>query len=346
MIPRTPPFCQTKISPPLQTEGGLSHWQSSLANAFRDPAALLAFLELPTSLLKEADAASKRFPLRAPLAYCQRIEKGNQNDPLLRQILPLGTELIEDKAFSLDPVGDLQAMEVPGLLHKYHGRVLLITTPACAVHCRYCFRRHFPYQDNRIEQNWQAAIDYIQAHTEIHEVILSGGDPLSLTESRLKNLTDKLININHIKTLRIHTRLPIVLPERVNPDLLRWLDSLPWKVVFVLHCNHANEIDPAVANALSLLQQHQVTLLNQSVLLAGVNDTSDALIQLSEKLFSHHVLPYYLHLLDKVQGAKHFNVEAEKASRLIATLRQYLPGYLVPKLVTERAGEKSKTMLF
>lgn len=341
MIPRTAPSClsdKTQIKPsPL--------WQIALARAFRDPAELLQYLNLPQSLLNGAIAASDSFTLRAPLGYCQRINKGDPNDPLLRQILPLDAELIEDPDFIQDPVGDLAALEVPGLLHKYHGRVLIITTAVCAVHCRYCFRRHFPYQDNRTEQDWQEAVDYISRNPEIHEVILSGGDPLSLSESRLKNLTDKLINIPHIRTLRLHTRQPIVLPERVNTELLSWLDSLPWKIVIVVHCNHANEIDESVAFALDQLRQHQVTLLNQSVLLAGVNDNAEALINLSEKLFAHHVLPYYLHKLDKVQGASHFHVAHDKACQLLDQIRQFLPGYLVPKLVEEIAGEKSKTLI-
>lgn len=345
MIPRTTPYCQSDDSLLAQAEVPATHWQTTLASAIREPSELLHYLNLPQSLLNGAIAASQSFALRAPLGYCQRIEKGNPNDPLLRQILPLDAELISDQQFKLDPVGDLAAMEVPGLLHKYHGRVLIITTAACAVHCRYCFRRHFPYQENRAEQNWQEAIDYIQSHSDIHEVILSGGDPLSLTESRLKNLTDKLLNIPHIKTLRLHTRQPIVLPERINNELLNWLDSLPWKIVIVLHCNHANEIDSSVAAALKKLQQHQVTLLNQSVLLAGVNDNTETLINLSQKLFSHHVLPYYLHMLDKVQGAKHFYVKNEKAKQILNEIRQLLPGYLVPKLVKEQAGEKSKTTL-
>jgi len=345
MIPRTTPYCQSDDSPLAQADVPATHWQTALASAIREPSELLHYLNLPQSLLNGAIAASQSFALRAPLGYCQRIEKGNPNDPLLRQILPLDAELISDQQFKLDPVGDLAAMEVPGLLHKYHGRVLIITTAACAVHCRYCFRRHFPYQENRAEQNWQEAIDYIQSHSDIHEVILSGGDPLSLTESRLKNLTDKLLNIPHIKTLRLHTRQPIVLPERINNELLNWLDSLPWKIVMVLHCNHANEIDAPVASALKKLQQHQVTLLNQSVLLAGVNDNAETLINLSQKLFSHHVLPYYLHMLDKVQGAKHFYVKNEKANQILNEIRQLLPGYLVPKLVKEQAGEKSKTTL-
>lgn len=343
MIPRTPPSCQSADTPLQQTDCPATHWQSVLAKAIREPAELLNYLNLPDSLLEGAEAASESFALRVPRGYCQRIEKGNPGDPLLRQILPLDAELNQDIHFTLDPVADLAAMKVPGLLHKYHGRVLIITTPVCAVHCRYCFRRHFPYQENRAEQDWQQAVDYIHDHSDIHEVILSGGDPLSLTEAKLKKLTDKLIHIPHIKTLRIHTRQPIVLPERVNNEFLAWIDSLPWKVVMVLHCNHANEIDTSVARALDELQQHQVTLLNQSVLLKGVNDNTEVLINLSEMLFTHHVLPYYLHLLDKVQGAQHFYIENDKATQLLREVRQHLPGYLVPKLVREIAGEKSKT---
>ena len=342
MIPRTIPICQSDAT--LESCPA-THWQTALAGAIRDPADLLQFLNLPTSLLKGAIAASESFTLRAPLGYCQRIVKGDPNDPLLKQILPLDAELVEDKQFTRDPVGDLAAMEAPGLLHKYHGRVLIITTAACAVHCRYCFRRHFPYQEHRAETDWHAAVNYIQKNSDIHEVILSGGDPLSLTESKLKNLTDKLQSISHVKTLRLHTRQPIVLPERINHEFLAWLDSLPWKIVVVLHCNHANEIDDSVAAALLKLQQHNVTLLNQSVLLAGVNDNSDTLIALSEKLFKHHVLPYYLHQLDKVQGAKHFEVKKEKALKLIEEVKKRLPGYLVPKLVEEKAGAKSKTAI-
>ena len=335
MIPRTTPSCQSD-----DTE--LPKWQAALANAIREPSELLRYLNLPKSLLNGAIAASDSFALRVPLSYCQRIVKGDPNDPLLRQILPLEEELIETPDFSLNPVGDLEAMEVAGLLHKYHARVLIITTAACAVHCRYCFRRHFPYQKNRTEQNWQEAIDYIGANPDINEVIFSGGDPLSLTESRLKNLTDKLQNIPHIKTLRIHTRQPIVLPERINNDFVNWLKSLPWKIVMVLHCNHANEIDHNVASALKKLPSH-ITLLNQSVLLAGVNDNADTLVKLSNKMFAHNVLPYYLHQLDKVQGAKHFYVEPNKAEKLLSEIQQRLPGYLVPKFVEEKAGEKSKT---
>ena len=345
MIPRTTPPCQSEDKPPQKTECPATSWQTELAQAIRDPAELLHFLKLPGSLLEGAMAANSSFSLRVPLSYCRRIEKGNPDDPLLKQILPLAIELDKFPDFNIDPVGDLAAVEVSGLLHKYHGRILIITTAACAVHCRYCFRRHFPYQDNQNEHDWQNVVTYIRENTDIHEVILSGGDPLSLTESRLKNLTDKLQTIPHIKTLRLHTRLPIVLPERINNELLDWIDSLPWKVVMVLHCNHANEIDHFVAAALEQLQQHHVTLLNQSVLLAGINNDADTLIALSEKLFAHHVLPYYLHQLDKVHGAKHFYTSTASARALIKQMRHRLPGYLVPKLVVEEAGKQSKTAI-
>lgn len=344
MIPRTPPTCQVEDTTLSQTSTpSLQNWQSELAGAVREPSELLELLQLPQSLLTAAAMASQLFPLRVPRGYVQRMEKGNKDDPLLRQVLPLHDETIENAEYSFDPVGDLAAVEVPGLLHKYYGRVLLITTPACAVHCRYCFRRHFPYQENRAEQDWSAAIEYIHQHSEIHEVILSGGDPLSLTESKLKNITDKLMTISHIKTLRIHTRQPIVLPERVTSSLLEWLASLPWKIVIVLHCNHANEIDESVAIALEKLQQKNITLLNQSVLLAGVNNDSETLITLSHRLFKNGVLPYYLHLLDKVQGASHFHVSYADACQIISESRKILPGYLVPKLVQENSGENAKT---
>lgn len=340
MIPRTPRICQTETA---QTREPLGDWQTQLGAAIRDPAELLRYLELPGSLLAGAKAASDTFALRVPLSYLEKIKKGDINDPLLRQILPLDAEMLSDPHFSQDPVGDIAAMAVPGVLHKYHGRVLLITTPACGIHCRYCFRRHFPYQENRPEQNWQAAMDYIRKNPDIHEVILSGGDPLSLNEVRLTQLSNQLRDIPHIQTLRIHTRQAVVLPERINDKFLDWIDSLPWKIVMVLHVNHANEIDDVVASHLQLLQQHHVTLLNQSVLLAGVNDNHEALVSLSQQLFRHHVLPYYLHLLDKVQGAKHFYVEKNKAVELVSQMQKMLPGYLVPRLVQEIPGETSKT---
>ena len=342
MIPRTAPSCQSDND----TDIASLPWQNAQARAIRDPAELLQYLDLSESLLAERILASPEFTLRVPLGYCQRIEKGNPDDPLLKQVLPLLEEQHHVDGFVLDPVSDMDAVQAPGLLHKYQGRVLIISTQACAIHCRYCFRRHFPYQQQRCEQDWEQALDYIRHKPDIHEVILSGGDPLSLTDSRLKQLTDKLANIAHVKTLRFHTRQPVVLPERITEEFLSYLDSLPWKLVMVIHCNHANEIDQHVATRLKRLHQHHVTLLNQSVLLAGVNDNSQALIKLSELLFENHVLPYYLHMLDKVQGAQHFNVGIDKAQALVNDVRQKLPGYLVPRLVQEIAGEESKTPLF
>ena len=314
-----------------------------MAQAIRDPAELLRRLELPGSLI--ADAACDAFSLRVPESYVARMEKGNPLDPLLRQVLPVGDELHAHPDFTDDPVGDLNALAVPGMLHKYQGRVLLITTPACAVHCRYCFRRHYPYQEQRNNDHWQAAIDYLRQHPEIDEVILSGGDPLSLTEARLRQLTDQLASLPHLRRLRIHTRLPIVLPERITPALLSWLTELPWPVVMVIHCNHANELAGEVVSALTHLHQHGITLLNQAVLLAGVNDSVAALKNLSKKLFDLHVLPYYLHRLDKVASAAHFDVPLNTAMDLMMALRDQLPGYLVPRFVAENPGEGAKTPL-
>ena len=333
MITRTEEIRQTPV------------WQHAMASAIKSIDELLDIVQLSAAELNISEAARKQFSLRIPMAYVDNIRPGDPHDPLLKQILPVGEEMRTMENYLDDPVADLDAVAAKGLLHKYHGRVLIMTTAACAVHCRYCFRRHFPYQENRSEKNWQEAADYIREHSDIHEVILSGGDPLSLSEPKLKNLTDKLLTIPHIKTLRLHTRQPIVLPERINSAFLNWLDSLPWKVVMVVHCNHANEIDSSVEAILKRLQQHNITLLNQSVLLKGVNDDTNTLIDLSKKLFENNVIPYYLHQLDKVQGAAHFFVSAEKARLLMNEIQQYLPGYLVPKFVEEKAGEKSKLLV-
>jgi EF-P beta-lysylation protein EpmB len=287
-------------------------------------------------LLSDAREAAKQFPLRVPRGYLSRMRKGDPHDPLLRQVLPLADELEEVPGFTVDPVGDLDASTAPGVLHKYHGRVLLTTTGACAVHCRYCFRRHFPYgEENPGRQNWQAAIQYLQHHPEVEELILSGGDPLMLDTSQLEQLCQRLRTLPRLKRLRLHTRLPVVLPERIDDTLLDWLRQLPWQVVMVIHSNHPAEIDATVADALSKLHQNNVTQLNQSVLLRGINDDAETLHMLHETLFLHHVQPYYLHLLDKVAGAAHFDVGQQNAEQLLAELRQISPGYLVPRLVRE-----------
>jgi EF-P beta-lysylation protein EpmB len=272
------------------------------------------------------------------------MRRGDPTDPLLLQVLPLHAELQESAGFTADPVGDMASRIAPGVLHKYAGRALLIATGACAVHCRYCFRRHFPYGDeNASGGQWQDALTALRADRSIDEVILSGGDPLSLNDRRLRELTEQLATIAHLKRLRIHTRQPIVLPERVNAGLLGWLRSVNQQVVMVLHVNHAQEISPDVVKACADLQANGVRLFNQSVLLKGINDTTATLTQLSETLFAAGVQPYYLHLLDRVQGAAHFEVSEFKAQQLLRELTAALPGYLVPKLVREISGHASKT---
>lgn len=275
------------------------------------------------------------------------MRKGDPDDPLLRQVMPTADEDRDVPGYTHDPVADHDAVRRPGLLHKYHGRVLLLTTGACAVHCRYCFRQHFPYGDsNPLKRNWDAVMDYIAADRDIREVILSGGDPLTLADSRLAALAGELSAVPHVARLRIHTRLPVVLPERVDDALLAWLGAVPLNTVMVIHANHGNEIDGRVRGALLELKRTGVTLLNQAVLLRGVNDNTGALAQLSESLFEAGVLPYYLHMLDKTTGTVQFEVADATARALMASLRETLPGYLVPRLVREEAGAPGKVPLF
>lgn len=318
-------------------------WQIALSEAVRTPSELLELLELPSELLAAHPRATRHFPLRVPRSYVARMRKGDPNDPLLRQVLPLAAEdnIVPD--FVDDPVGDLAAMAAPGVLHKYAGRALLVTTGACGIHCRYCFRRHFPYAEaNPAVSHWRPALAHIASDAGITEVILSGGDPLSLPDARLAELARELAAIPHLRRLRIHSRMPIVLPARVDDHLLAWLHDLPLQKVMVVHTNHPNEIDDETRAALRRLADGGLTLLNQSVLLRGVNDAVTTLTDLSEALFATGVLPYYLHLLDQVQGAAHFDVPETEARSLLASLRNRLPGYLVPRLVREVAGEASK----
>ena len=271
---------------------------------------------------------------------------GDPADPLLRQVLPLDAEDQLNPGFGKDPVGDLAALAGPGVLHKYQGRALMITTGACAIHCRYCFRRHFPYAEAQGRgADWTPVLDYLASDDSIEEVILSGGDPLALSDSRLAALAEGLDRIAHLQRLRIHTRLPIVLPERVDADLLAWLGTTRLKPVMVLHANHAQEFDADVDAALVLLRNAGVCLLNQSVLLRGVNDSVAALRALSERLFVAGVLPYYLHLLDRVQGAAHYEVAEAQARALLLELAAQLPGYLLPRLVREQAGATAKQLV-
>jgi EF-P beta-lysylation protein EpmB len=320
-------------------------WQAELAQAVTDPAALLELLDLDPVWLPAARAAAQLFPLRVPCGYVARMRRGDPHDPLLRQVLPLDEELREVPGFGDDPVGDRQAMAAPGVLHKYEGRVLLTATGACAIHCRYCFRRHYPYaQANAAADGWRLALDHIAADATIEEVILSGGDPLTLGDRRLGEFAAAAAAIPHLKRLRVHTRLPIVLPERVDASLLAWLRATRLKPIVVVHTNHANEIDVPVRAALAALADAGVVLLNQSVLLRGVNDSADALVALSTTLFDAGVIPYYLHLLDRVRGAAHFEIDEAQAGAVMAAVRARLPGYLVPRLVREEAGAPAKTV--
>ncbi len=324
----------------------MTNWQTQLARAFTDIEALCEYLQLSANELNLSPDATKQFPLRVPLAFASRMEKGNPLDPLLLQVLPVGEELQFYAGFSDDPVGDLNAVKQIGLLHKYHGRVLLINTGACAIHCRYCFRRNFPYADLQLnKQQENDVIQTIQNDPSIQEVILSGGDPLVLNDARLARLFDALAKISTVKRIRIHTRLPIVLPTRVTDELVAMLKNSPKKIIVVVHCNHANEIDDDVAQAFQRLKSAGVTLLNQSVLLRGVNDDAMALCNLSERLFEAGALPYYLHFLDKANGTGHFQVSENEALALLTAVQNRLSGYLVPKLVTEQAGQLAKQFL-
>ncbi len=313
-------------------------WQQRLADAIRDPIELLNLLDLPTELVPAGNAAAQQFPLRVPRGYVARMKKGDPNDPLLRQVLPLDAEMQQTQNFTLDPVGDHDAVINQGLLQKYHGRVLIMTTAACAIHCRYCFRRHFPYSEQSGKPSlWQQICKQISQDTSINEVILSGGDPLSLSNRQLLQLLTQLEQIPHLKRIRFHSRYPIVLPERIDSDLINWFANTHLNSIMVVHCNHANEINHEVKKIFTNLKSAGVTLLNQAVLLRGINDNVSAQCQLSEVLFDAGVLPYYLHMLDKVQGAAHFDVSDDGAKNILAEVQKLLPGYLVPKLVREIA---------
>lgn len=328
----------------LKTGLPRARWQQILAEAVTRPAELCDILGLDPALIAPALQAAEGFPLRVPRGFIARMRRGDPHDPLLLQVLPAGAELRAVEGFSLDPVGDMASRASSGLLHKYSGRALLVATGACAVHCRYCFRRHFPYsEESALADGWEAAVGHLRGDPSISEIILSGGDPLSLSDRRLTQLTDALKSAPHIRRLRIHTRYPVVLPERVDDGLLKWLSGLSLQKVVVIHANHANELNDDVHRACRDLESSGAMLLNQSVLLAGVNDSIAALAALSEALFAMRVLPYYLHVLDRVQGAAHFEIAADRALELHAGLMQTLPGYLVPKLVREVPGAASKT---
>ncbi len=321
-------------------------WQQCLRDAITDADELCDLLELPDACRGPARLAATLFPLRVPRGFVARMRVGDVHDPLLRQVLPLGAEHERVPGFSMDAVGDNASTAGDGLLHKYHGRALVMTTGACAIHCRYCFRRHFDYRENNAGRNrWRDVLGRIASDDSIEEVILSGGDPLSLSDRRLAELTDGLTGIAHVRRLRFHTRQPIVLPERIDGDFLRYFEAIQRPCVLVVHANPANELDASVAGALARLRAAGAVLLNQSVLLRGVDDSAAALRQLSERLFELGVLPYYLHLLDRVAGTAHFEVAAETAERLIQDLAGQLPGYMVPKLARETPGATAKSVI-
>lgn len=316
-------------------------WQQQLAEGIATPAELCAVLQLDPV---RAGAADSPFPLRVPRAFVARMRRGDYDDPLLRQVLPRVDELRTAPGFVADPLHEAAARRAPGLLQKYRHRALLITTAACGIHCRYCFRREYPYADDRDDAGrWSAALAAVAGDPQIEEIILSGGDPLSLSNARLEELGRQLAAIGHLQRLRLHTRQPVVLPDRVDDGLCAWLGSLPWRPVVVLHANHAHEIDAEVIAACGRLRRSGATLLNQSVLLAGVNDSTASLVALSRALDRAGVLPYYLHLLDPVRGAAHFDVPTARARLLHRSMLAELPGYLVPRLVRERPGEASKS---
>lgn len=321
-------------------------WQRSLADAVRDAGELCRLLRLPDEIRAAAERSGAAFRLFAPRGYVARMRPGDPHDPLLRQVLPLDDELRPAAGFSADPVADARAALRPGLLQKYAGRALLVTTGACAVHCRYCFRRHYPYDESpKSLDDWAPALERLARDPSIREALLSGGDPLMLVDATLAALADRLAAIPHLRRLRVHTRLPIVLPERVCDELLAWLCGTRLAPFVVVHANHVNEIDADAAAALVRLVDAGVPVLNQAVLLRGVNDSAAALAALCERLVDLRVTPYYLHQLDRVAGAAHFEVPVERGRAIMDELRRRLPGYAVPRYVREEPGGTAKTPL-
>ncbi|WP_010585700.1 EF-P beta-lysylation protein EpmB [Schlesneria paludicola] len=335
---------QAEISEGFSLTSARPTWHDSLAKAVRDPLELISILQLPDELQAPARRAADTFPLLVPRSYIARMRPRDPNDPLLMQVLPLRDELSPTPGFVDDAVGDDASRRAPGLLQKYRGRALMISTGACAIHCRYCFRRHYPYGDEpRRLDEWEPAFAALEADDSIHEVLLSGGDPLMLTDTRLEIFIERLSKIPHLRRLRIHSRLPIVLPDRVTPTLIRLLTGTRLTPIMVAHANHPNEIVGDCQQALRDLVRAGVTTLNQSVLLRKINDSAEALAELSERLIDVGVIPYYLHQLDRVQRTAHFEVDESQGRVLIAELRTRLPGYAVPQYVREIAGEPHKT---
>lgn len=346
IIARSPANLQAQAD--LQALANDAHeepWQRALQHVVTDIGELLSLLGLSAAAL-DIDT-SQSFALKVPHAFVARMQPGNADDPLLRQVLPVMAERVALPGYHHDPLEEADANKVPGLIHKYHGRVLLIVTGHCGIHCRYCFRRHFPYADNKpSRQDWSRAFDYIRGDGSISEVILSGGDPLAVPDRHLQWMTDEIAAIPHVRRLRIHSRLPVVIPSRVTPSLVKMLAETRLQASLVIHANHAQELDDAVMRALAPLRHAGITLLNQAVLLAGINDDADALVALSERLFAMGVLPYYVHLLDHVAGATHFDAGDAPVQALREALLARLPGYLVPQFVREVPQAASKIPVF
>lgn len=327
----------------VRTLSTLPPWQRAMKQAVRDPGELCRMLNLPQEIARAAIESAGSFGLFVPRQYLKRMRPGDPHDPLLRQVLPLTAEAVTAPGFTYDPVADAAAARAPGLLEKYRGRILIVATGACAVHCRYCFRRHYPYAAGpRSLPDWQEALEQIESDASIHEVILSGGDPLTQVDEVLSELAHRLAEIAHVRRLRVHTRLPIMIPERINDSLLSWLCGTRLTPIVVVHANHPAELGGEVDNALARLVDAGTPVLNQAVLLRGVNDSVAALAELCEHLVDLRVLPYYLHQLDRVAGAAHFEVPETEGLELMAQLRVRLPGYALPRYVREQPGAASK----
>ena len=321
-------------------------WKLELRRSITTIDKLLNCVNLDRTQLSASQQAAADFPLRVPQPFVDRMQPGNPNDPLLMQVLPVSAELESVQGYTPDPLEEASSNPLAGIVHKYANRLLLVVSPTCAINCRYCFRRHFPYDENRqSKQQWQIALDYIRNHSEINEVIYSGGDPLAANDHFLGWLTEQIAKIPHIRRLRIHTRLPVVIPSRIDQAFLSWATATRLKPIVVLHINHSNEIDTQLADSIRRLQDCGIRVLNQTVLLRGINDSADSLAKLSESLFDCDVMPYYLHLLDPVAGASHFDLPENHAKTVYKELQAILPGFLVPRLVREIPDKPCKTII-
>lgn len=318
------------------------HWREIQKTNFRHISTLADFLSLSDTQRQNLPLSSP-FCLNLPQRLAKKMAKATLDDPLFRQFVPLNSEALQVEGFTQDPIEDQTFRGAPRLLHKYAGRVLLLPTKACAMHCRYCFRQNFDYAEG--SSDYAKELSIIEKDNTIHEVILSGGDPLSLSDTKLNALLSGIANIPHVHKVRFHTRFPIGIPERIDDSFLNILDSCPKQIVMIIHCNHPRELDKEVLSALKALQKLGIPTLNQSVLLRDVNDNVDALTELCETLSDHGIIPYYLHQLDRVQGAAHFEVAESVGQALISALAARLPGYCVPRYVREVPGALHKTPL-